>query len=139
MDPNALVQCEQTLSALVQCEWTLTFTLVHFSACDPGCRTCMTDATTCTGCFDGWYDDGSNGCVSKCHSRVFPKWRRNFTTFNEVPEFPAPVSVIVEFSLYKARHAHKRLYTVLPKYRKIQVLPGITSCRLMKTINKQLN
>ena len=40
---------------------------------------------------------------------------------------------------YKARHAHKRLYTVLPKYSKIQVLPGITSCRLVKTINKQLN
>ena len=37
---------------------------------------------------------------------------------------------------YKARHAHKRLYTVLPKYSKIQVLPGITSCRLMKD-NKQ--
>ena len=35
-------------------------------------------------------------------------------------------------SEYKARHAHKRLYTVLPKYSKIQVLPGITSCRLMK-------
>ena len=29
--------------------------------------------------------------------------------------------------LYKARHAHKRLYMVLPKYSKIQVLPGITS------------
>ena len=39
-------------------------------------------------------------------------------------------------SRYKARHAHKRLYTVLPKYSKIQVLPGITSCRLMK-YNKQ--
>ena len=39
-------------------------------------------------------------------------------------------------SVYKARHAHKRLYTVLPKYSKIQVLPGITSCRLMK-YNKQ--
>ena len=37
---------------------------------------------------------------------------------------------------YKARHAHKCLYTVLPKYSKIQVLPGITSCRLMK-YNKQ--
>ena len=37
---------------------------------------------------------------------------------------------------YKARHAHKCLYTVLPKYSKIQVLPGITSCRLMKC-NKQ--
>ena len=37
---------------------------------------------------------------------------------------------------YKARHAHKRLYTVLPKYREIQVLPGITSCRLVKD-NKQ--
>ena len=39
-------------------------------------------------------------------------------------------------SNYKARHAHKRLYTVLPKYSKIQVLPGITSCRLVKD-NKQ--
>ena len=39
-------------------------------------------------------------------------------------------------STYKARHAHKCLYTVLPKYSKIQVLPGITSCRLMKD-NKQ--
>ena len=39
-------------------------------------------------------------------------------------------------SKYKTRHAHKRLYTVLPKYSKIQVLPGITSCRLMK-YNKQ--
>ena len=38
--------------------------------------------------------------------------------------------------LYKARHAHKCLYTVLPKYSKIQVLPGITSCRLVKD-NKQ--
>ena len=34
--------------------------------------------------------------------------------------------------IYKARHAHKRLCTVLPIYSKIQVLPGITSCRLMK-------
>ena len=39
-------------------------------------------------------------------------------------------------AIYKARHAHKRLYTVLPKYSKIQVLPGITSCRLVKD-NKQ--
>ena len=37
---------------------------------------------------------------------------------------------------YKVRYAHKRLYMVLPKYSKIQVLPGITSCRLMKD-NKQ--
>ena len=37
---------------------------------------------------------------------------------------------------YKARHAHKRLFTVLPKYSKIQALPGITSCRLVKD-NKQ--
>ena len=41
-----------------------------------------------------------------------------------------------EIIKYKARHAHKRLYTVLPKYSKIQVLPGITSCRLVKD-NKQ--
>ena len=40
--------------------------------------------------------------------------------------------------LYKVRHAHKRLCTVLPKYNKIQVLPGITSCRLMKDNNQQL-
>ena len=39
-------------------------------------------------------------------------------------------------TIYKARHTHKRLYTVLPKYSKIQVLPGITSCRLVKD-NKQ--
>ena len=38
----------------------------------------------------------------------------------------------VTLALYKASHAHKRLCTVLPIYRKIQVLPGITSCRLMK-------
>ena len=44
--------------------------------------------------------------------------------------------VTVNHSKYKARHAHKRLYTVLPKYSKIQVLPGITSCRLVKD-NKQ--
>ena len=43
---------------------------------------------------------------------------------------------ILVASLYKARHAHKRSYTVLPKYSKIQVLPGITSYRLMK-YNKQ--
>ena len=35
-------------------------------------------------------------------------------------------------NLYKARHAHKHLCMVLPVYSKIQVLPGITSCRLMK-------
>ena len=40
------------------------------------------------------------------------------------------------FFKYKARYAHKRLYTVLPKYSKIQVLPGITSCRSVKN-NKQ--
>ena len=45
-------------------------------------------------------------------------------------------SVLLYSAQYKARHAHKRLYTVLPKYSKIQVLPGITSCRLMK-YNKQ--
>ena len=39
---------------------------------------------------------------------------------------------------YKARHAHKCLCMVLPIYSKIQVLPGITSCRLMKYNNQQL-
>ena len=46
------------------------------------------------------------------------------------------LSVFYIYCDYKARHAHKRLYTVLPKYSKIQVLPGITSCRLVKD-NKQ--
>ena len=48
------------------------------------------------------------------------------------------LKIVVRTSVhkYKARHAHKRLYTVLPKYSKIQVLPGITSCRLVKD-NKQ--
>ena len=41
-----------------------------------------------------------------------------------------------EYYDIKPGHAHKRLYTVLPKYSKIQVLPGITSCRLVKD-NKQ--
>ena len=45
-------------------------------------------------------------------------------------------ALAINFYLYKARHAHKHLYTVLPKYSKIQVLPGITSCRLVKD-NKQ--
>ena len=50
---------------------------------------------------------------------------------------PWGVSITKKYlHMYKARHAHKRLYTVLPKYSKIQVLPGITSCRLMKH-NKQ--
>ena len=49
-----------------------------------------------------------------------------------------PTEMLAGFhiTLYKARHAHKRIYTVLPKYSKIQVLPGITSCRLVKD-NKQ--
>ena len=38
----------------------------------------------------------------------------------------------IVWNRYKARHAHKHLCTVLPIYSKIQVLPGITSCRLMK-------
>ena len=44
--------------------------------------------------------------------------------------------LFLEKALERARHAHKRLYTVLPKYSKIQVLPGIYSCRLVKD-NKQ--
>ena len=38
--------------------------------------------------------------------------------------------------VYRHRQAHKCLCTVLPLYSKIQVHPGITSCRLMKD-NKQ--
>ena len=52
-----------------------------------------------------------------------------------VTNFEASISCN-DLCVYKARHAHKRLYTVLPKYSKIQVLPGITSCRLVKD-NKQ--
>ena len=44
--------------------------------------------------------------------------------------------VVCMFYAYNLTHTHKRLYTVLPKYSKIQVLPRITSCRLMK-YNKQ--
>ena len=58
---------------------------------------------------------------------------------NLTPAFVISCCVQVEqgnAGMYKARHAHKRLYTVLPKYSKIQVLPGITSCRLVKD-NKQ--
>ena len=51
-------------------------------------------------------------------------------------EFINPEVHLVVLCNYKARHAHKHLYMVLPKYSKIQVLPGITSCRLMK-YNKQ--
>ena len=50
--------------------------------------------------------------------------------------FPQVPNIILLFNRYKARYAHKRLYTVLPKYSKIQVLPGITSCKLVKD-NKQ--
>ena len=39
---------------------------------------------------------------------------------------------------YKARHAHKCLCMVLSLYSKIQVLHGITSCRLMKHNNSKL-
>ena len=53
----------------------------------------------------------------------------------EVCCFPPHCTHVLQ-PLYKARHAHKRLYMVLPKYNKIQVLPDITSCRLMKD-NKQ--
>ena len=47
-----------------------------------------------------------------------------------------PLLVVKKCRWYKARHTHKCLYTVLPKYSKIQVLSGITSCRLMRD-NKQ--
>ena len=54
--------------------------------------------------------------------------------WKEIPSVQHPYTT--RTSRYKARHAHKRLYTVPPKYSKIQVLPGITSCRLVKD-NKQ--
>ena len=56
--------------------------------------------------------------------------------FSSLSFSPAAFSLVNISSKYKARHAHKRLYRVLPKYSKIQVLPGITSCGLVKD-NKQ--
>ena len=56
-------------------------------------------------------------------------------TKQQLQSFLGMVTYMGNF-IYKARHAHKRLYTVLPKYSKIRVLPGITSCRLVKD-NKQ--
>ena len=55
---------------------------------------------------------------------------------NILNKIPFRLSCNLMHRHYKARYAHKRLYTVLPKYSKIQVLPGITSCRLVKN-NKQ--
>ena len=40
---------------------------------------------------------------------------------------------------YRHRYAHKHLCMVLPLYSKIQVLPGITSCRLMKDNKQQVD
>ena len=51
---------------------------------------------------------------------------RNLTSTGE------PKTSATEHCNYKARHTHKCLCMVLPIYSKIQVLPGITSCRLMK-------
>ena len=73
----------------------------------------------------------------QCHSDPY----RNSTGFDPIIDpiiiIKSKVSIITKaITIYKARHAHKRLYTVLPKYSKIQVLPGITSCRLVKD-NKQ--
>ena len=62
--------------------------------------------------------------------------RKHSSRIHTAPLPTASVLVAATRCQYKARHAHKRLYTVLPKYSKIQVLPGITSCRLVKD-NKQ--
>ena len=67
---------------------------------------------------------------SNCSGGFCGPYGPKFSLFNAV------FSEILDKRKYKARHAHKRLYTVLPKYSKIQVLPGITSCRLVKD-NKQ--
>ena len=40
---------------------------------------------------------------------------------------------------YRHRHAHKHLCMVLPLYSKIEVLCGITSCRLMNDNNQQVD
>ena len=80
------------------------------------------------------------------NSRSYQVQNYNYMPMLEEPPVPTRVKLETAETLvnvqnigvmeYKARHAHKRLYTVLPKYSKIQVLPGITSCRLMK-YNKQ--
>ena len=69
---------------------------------------------------------------------IYQIWVVGTITFNAKRSNPysGVCSRYAVCSRYKARHAHKRLYTVLPKYSKIQVLPGITSCRLVKD-NKQ--
>ena len=61
---------------------------------------------------------------------------RMCTDYQKISETSTSMGIFTARNVYKARHAHKRLYTVLPKYSKIQVLPGITSCRLVKD-NKQ--
>ena len=40
---------------------------------------------------------------------------------------------------YRQRHAHKHWCTILPLYSKIQVLSGITSCRLMEDNKLQVD
>ena len=74
-----------------------------------------------------------------CMSKMSKMGKEHTDTFWLIPFliwYLLNVMLSMSTNTYKARHAHKRLYTVLPKYSKIQVLPGITSCRLMKC-NKQ--
>ena len=79
------------------------------------------------GCLEGWHRF-FKACIAKHIHGGGVEW-------DEL--VPLAVSTYNFFPCqYKARYAHKRLYTVLPKYSKIQVLPGITSCRWVKD-NKQ--
>ena len=56
----------------------------------------------------------------------------------DTPRKTLPIRRPQHLSIYKARHAHRRLRKVLPLYSKIQALPGITSCRLMRDNNSRL-
>ena len=79
-----------------------------------------------------------NVCVCMC-MHVYVHECVCWDTPHMPPDAPPPTCPLTRATgstKYKARHAHKHLYMVLPKYSKIQVLPGITSCRLMK-YNKQ--
>ena len=62
-------------------------------------------------------------------------------TFRLTLDPPTPSSKFLDFSRcswYRHRTTHKRLYMFLSLYSQIQVLPDITSCRLMKNNNSKL-
>ena len=85
-----------------------------------------------------WDDFTSDGETNTALEIYFPELTFS-VHYNLILEITGMVKYgIINGYIYKARHAHKRLCMVLPKYSKIQVLPDITSCRLMKDNNQQL-